>query len=84
MIRYLENLFRDLPKSESLSATELFERQGSRRAMICLFLAILELVRRQTLVLTQRDAFGDIGLKKHRAFDETLAQSLAAIEQEYS
>jgi hypothetical protein len=35
-------------------------------------------------VLTQRDAFGDIGLKKHRAFDETLAQSLAAIEQEYS
>lgn len=84
MIRYLENLFRDLPKSESVSATELFERQGSRRAMICLLLAILELVRRQALVLTQRDAFGDIGLKKHRAFDETLGQSLDAIEQEYS
>ncbi|MBZ5611111.1 MAG: segregation/condensation protein A [Acidobacteriia bacterium] len=83
MIRYLENVFRDLPKSEALSATELFERQKSRRAMICLFLAILELVRRQALVLTQRDAFGDIGLKKHRAFDETLGQSLAEAEQEY-
>lgn len=83
MIRYLQNVFRDLRTGESLSAAELFERQRSRRAMICLFLAVLELVRRQSLVLTQRDAFGDIGLKKHRAFDETLDQSLAAAEQEY-
>ena len=52
--------------------------------MICLFLAMLELVRRQALVLTQKDAFGDIGLKKHRAFDEVLGQSLAAqSKQEY-
>src|SRR5579872_5840935 len=71
MVRYLENVFRELRTGESLSAAELFERQRSRRAMICLFLAVLELVRRQSLVLTQRDAFGDIGLKKHRAFDET-------------
>ena len=84
MIRYLQEVFRDMRASESVSATELFERQKSRRAMICLFLALLELVRRQTLVLTQRDAFGDIGLKKHRAFDESLEQSFAAAEQEYS
>jgi segregation and condensation protein A len=84
MIRYLENVFRDLRVGESISAAELFDRQPSRRAMICLFLATLELVRRQALVLTQKDAFGDIGLKKHRAFDEVLGQSLAAIEQEYS
>lgn len=83
MIRYLQDVFRDLRAGESVSAPELFERQQSRRAMICLFLAILELVRRQALVLTQRDAFGDIGLKKHRGFDETLEQSLAAAEQEY-
>jgi len=51
--------------------------------MICLFLAILELVRRQAIVLTQKDAFGDIGLKKHRDFDEALSQSLSATEQEY-
>src|SRR6202790_1064653 len=41
MIRYLEAVFRDLSKSDSLSVAELFERQGSRRAMICLFLAVL-------------------------------------------
>ena len=86
MIRYLEAIFRDLNKSDTLSVAELFERQGSRRAMLCLFLAVLELVRRQALALTQKDAFGDIGLKKNRGFDEVLGQdeSLAAIEQEYS
>ena len=86
MIRYLESVFRDLPKSESLEIAELFDRQRSRRAMICLFLAVLELVRRQALALTQKNAFGEIGLKKFRAFDEVLGQdeSLAAIEQEYS
>ena len=83
MIRYLQNVFSDLRAGESVPAADLFERQRSRRAMICMFLAVLELVRRQVLVLTQRDAFGDIGLKKHRAFDETLDQSLAAAEQEY-
>lgn len=83
MVRYLEAVFRDLRKGESIPAAELFERQRSRRAMICLFLAILELVRRQTIVLTQKDAFGDIGLKKHRDFDEALSQSLSATEQEY-
>ena len=86
MVRYLESVFRDMRKGESLSVTELFERQPSRRAMICLFLAVLELVRRQALALAQGDAFGDIGLKKHRGFDEVLGQdeSLASIEQEYT
>jgi segregation and condensation protein A len=84
MIRYLERVFGNLRIGESIPAAELFERQGSRRAMICLFLALLELVRRQALVLTQKDAFGDIGLKKQRAFDEVVGQSLVAIEEEYS
>lgn len=86
MIRYLEKVFRDTRKSDSISVAELFDQQRSRRAMICMFLAILELVRRQALALTQKDAFGDIGLKRHRGFDEVLAEdeSLTAIEQEYT
>jgi len=86
MVRYLEKIFRDVRKGDSVSVAELFERQPSRRAMICLFLALLELVRRQALALTQKDAFGDIGLKRHRSFDDVLGQdeSLAAIEQEYT
>ena len=86
MIRYLEQTIRNHRGKAPISVVELFDRQRSRRAMICLFLAILELVKRQAILLTQAEAFGDIGLKKNRAFDEVFApdQSLAAIEQEYS
>jgi segregation and condensation protein A len=84
MIRYLERVFGAMHTGESLPAAELFDRQWSRRAMICLFLAMLELVRRQALALTQKDAFGDIGLKKQRVFEQALSQSLVAIEEEYS
>jgi len=86
MIRYLQQVLSASRRGESISATELFERQRSRRAMIALFLAILELVKRQAIELTQRDSFGDIGLKKHESFDEAVGseEALAAIEQEYS
>jgi segregation and condensation protein A len=83
MIRYLESVFRDLRKGESIPAAELFERQHSRRAMISLFLAILELVRRQALALTQQTAFGEIGLKKQSGFDAVLDEPLTTVEQEY-
>jgi len=83
MVRYLERVFRDLRKGESVPAAELFDSQRSRRAMICLFLAILELVRRQALVLIQSDAFGEIALKKHQDFEQALDQPLTAVEQEY-
>jgi segregation and condensation protein A len=84
MIRYLEHVFGELRIGDTVPAAELFERQGSRRAMICLFLAMLELVRRQALQLTQSDEFGDIRLKKQGGFEEVLSQSLAAAEEEYT
>jgi segregation and condensation protein A len=85
MIRYLRGVLKRLPASQSLSATDLFEQQRSQRAMICLFLAILELVKMQAVALTQKDAFGDIGLQRTETFDETFGseEALAAIEQDY-
>lgn len=72
-------------RPEVLSATELFERQRSRRSMISLFLAILELVKRQAIELAQAEAFGDIGLRRGPSFDqpEEDAESLARVEEEY-
>ena len=86
MIRYLGARLKRLGAGKSLSATEMFEEQRSTRAMICLFLAILELVKRQAVALTQQDAFGDIGLERTDGFDEALGsdEALAAIEQEYN
>jgi chromatin segregation and condensation protein Rec8/ScpA/Scc1 (kleisin family) len=53
--------------------------------MICLFLAILELVKRQSVELTQGEAFGDIGLRPGPALSETgeSAEELATLEEEY-
>lgn len=87
MIRYLRSaLVSDLAENNSVSATKLFERQRSRRAMICLFLAILEMVRMQAVTLVQQEAFADIGICKHERFDEVFASeaALSAIQEEYS
>jgi segregation and condensation protein A len=85
MIKFLRHHLERSRRQESLSVTQLFEHQRSRRAMICLFLAILELVKRQAVELTQGEAFGDIGLRKAAGFEESLAsaQDLATVEQEY-
>ena len=83
MIQFLRH---QLTRSRrTLSAMELFEKQRSRRAMICLFLAILELVRRQNVELTQGEAFGDIGLRPGPGLSEATesADELAAVEEEY-
>jgi segregation and condensation protein A len=86
MIAYLRDRLANLKRGDAVSATDLFESQASRRAMICLFLAILEMVRMQAVTLAQSELFGDIAIKKHKAFDEVMAGSdaLASFEQEYS
>lgn len=84
MIRYLGKLLKQKRKAP-ISATELFEKQRSRRGMICLFLAILELVKRQAIALTQTDSFGDIGLEAAKGLEEAFADGeLNAVEEQYN
>lgn len=85
MIQMLKQVLARTRKSESISATELFERQRSRSAMIVLFLAILEMVKNQAVRLVQNEAFGDIGLARHTAFEEFAADeaAVAKLEEEY-
>lgn len=52
-----------------LALGELFDRYHTRRLLITLFLAILEMVRLQAIVLRQQETFGEIYLRKHRGFD---------------
>ena len=73
MIRFVRNLLESTPRSKALSVTEMFEQQRSRRAMICLFLALLELVKRQAVLLKQADAFGDISIQRSQRFSEAFA-----------
>ena len=84
MIDLIADWLRKTDPAEALSLVQLFEQQKSRRAMICLFLAILEMVRMQAVVLTQKDLFGDVALKRHKKFEEALsARAVEAVEEEY-
>ena len=84
MIRFVRRRL-SRSRQESISVTYLFEQQRSRRAMICLFLAILELVKRQAILLAQSEAFGDIELQRGSGFEEAAesTEDLATLEQEY-
>jgi segregation and condensation protein A len=85
MIRYLRNVFEKDRQGESVPARELFERLHSRRAMICLFLAMLELVKLQAIALVQADSFGEIGLKRAKGFEAAFGaeQVMSAIDEGY-
>jgi segregation and condensation protein A len=84
MIRFLRYELEHTRSSHSVSATRLFERQHSRRAMVCLFLAILELVRMQAVELTQGELFGDIAIKRRENYKQAIeAGTIEAAENEY-
>jgi segregation and condensation protein A len=85
MILHLKSLLEQKPRSEHISVVGLFERQRSRRAIVAMFLAILEMVRIQAIVLFQKDAFGEISIKRHKRFAEVFASGevMAAIEKGY-
>lgn len=86
MINYMRSVLDQKPKGGRLSARTLFEKQRSRRAIICLFLALLELVKRQAISLQQSELFGDIDIAKERSMDEAFAEGedeLERIEQDY-
>jgi len=85
MIQYLGKVLKPKRGKGPMAVVELFEKQNSRRAVICLFLAILELVKRQAVLLTQRDAFGDIGIEAAEGMEDAFDPAQwNAIEEEYS
>ncbi len=85
MMRYLKSRFVELKEDQPVFIMRIFEQQRSRRAMVALFLAVLEMVRMQAVLVIQKDLFGEIGLKRHTGFDAVFAsdQPVAAIEKEY-
>jgi segregation and condensation protein A len=49
----------------------------SRQALVCLFLALLELVRLQAIQLRQDKLFGEILVRKHEHFEEVMKEEAA-------
>ena len=62
-------------EDKPISLRRLLKTTRSERALICTFLAMLELVRLQAILLRQAETFGDILLKKTETFDEVLTNT---------
>jgi segregation and condensation protein A len=56
---------------------QLLRSLRSRSALICAFLAILELIRLQAILARQDNLFGEVVLKKHTNFDSLMAEAPA-------
>src|SRR5215468_955092 len=69
----------------AVSLIQFFEACPSRHAMIVAFLAVLEMVKLQAVGMIQEKQFGDILLKKAKAFDTVFDEKgeLKQIDQEY-
>ncbi len=85
MVLYLKSVFQAASADEPVFIMRLFEQQRSRRAMIALFLAVLEMVKMQAVEVCQKDLFGEIALMRNKAFDTVfaVAEPVAAIEKDY-
>ena len=70
--------------TNTVSLIEFFVACPSRHAMIVAFLAVLEMVKLQAIALVQEKQFGDIVIKKAKAFDIAFEESGALrIDAEY-
>jgi segregation and condensation protein A len=69
----------------SVSLAQFFEACPSRHAMIVAFLAVLEMVKMQAVVLAQEKQFGEIVVKKGKSFDLVFDESggIRQIDEEY-
>jgi segregation and condensation protein A len=56
---------------------QLLMKVQSRQALVCMFLAMLELVRLQAIQVRQEKLFGEIAVRKHTHFDEVMNQHAA-------
>jgi segregation and condensation protein A len=70
--------------TNTVSLIQFFEACPSRHAMIVAFLAVLEMVKLQAIALSQEKQFGEIVIKKAKAFDIAFDDSGALrIDAEY-
>src|SRR5205085_2807687 len=85
MILYLKKKFLAAGEDEPVFIMRIFEQQRSRRAMITVFLAVLEMIKMQAVEVCQKDLFGEIALRRQKHFDTVFAsgEPVSAIEKDY-
>ncbi len=66
-------------EDKPVALRRLLSHTRSERALVAMFLALLELVRLQAVLLRQDRAFSEIFIKKHTAFDAVMTEGLANV-----
>jgi segregation and condensation protein A len=61
---------------------QLLRTLQSRQALVCMFLALLELIRLQAIQVKQDHVFGDILVRRHAEFDRVM-QEQAAVRDDW-
>jgi segregation and condensation protein A len=82
MIDYVRR--RMMTEDKPVSLRRILASTRSERTLICTFLALLELVRLQAVLLFQPGNFTDILIKKQERFDEVLTESLSLIRDDWA
>jgi len=75
MIQYLQR--RLSLEDRPVRLKQMLRNISSRQALVCMFLALLELVRLQAIQLRQDRMFGEILLRKHDSFEAVMAERAA-------
>jgi segregation and condensation protein A len=75
MIDYLRR--RLALEDKPLRLKQILRNVNSQQALVCLFLALLEMVRLQAIQLRQDHLFGEILLRKHTGFEAIVAEQAA-------
>ncbi len=72
MIQYLHR--RLSLEDRPIRLKQILRNVQSRQALVCMFLAMLELVRLQAIQVRQEHVFGEVLVRKHSHFDEVMAE----------
>jgi len=75
MIQYLHR--RMSLESRPIRLKQMLRNVPSGQALICMFLALLELVRLQAIQVRQDHTFGEVLIRKHSHFDEVMTEQAA-------
>ncbi len=70
-------------EDKPVALRRLLSHTRSERALIAIFLALLELVRLQAILLRQDRAFSEIFIKKHTGFDAVINEGLAIAHDDW-
>jgi len=81
MLDYVKR--RLMMEERPVSLSSLLRNTRSERALICMFLALLELVRLQAILLRQDNNFGEVYIKKHPSFESVLNQGLIQAKDDW-